>query len=85
MLVHADTDSGKVYSCKKCNHSTNTRYNLRQHIRGQHGPGWTTKCGEHFKWAPKMHRHTGKCKKCKAVMDKARKRKLRITTQLEKK
>ena len=45
----------KFTSCKKCNHSTNTRYNLRQHIHGQHGPGWTAKCGEHFKWAPKMH------------------------------
>ena len=58
--------------------------NLRQHVCGQHGKGWTAKCGKHFKWSPKMHRHTRKCKKCKAIIAKATKRKLHITKQLEK-
>ena len=36
------------------------------HKRGMHGPGWTAKCGKHFKWKSKFSKHITKedCKVC---------------------
>ena len=57
-------DSDKVYTSKG---------NSSQHIRGEHGDGWTAFCGEHIKWKSKYHRHIQKCTACKKIRGKKKK------------
>ena len=55
------------YVCDKCDHKTNSQSNLDQHIRGKHGEGWISDCGEQFLWHTRLHRHYNKCKECEQI------------------
>ena len=37
---------------------------LNQHKRGMHSEGWTSHCGENFKWKSQYTKHMGGCKRC---------------------
>ena len=47
--------------------------NLSQHVRGEHGDGWTAYCGEHIKWKSKYNRHIHKWTACKKIREKKKK------------
>ena len=71
MLVHAKTHNDQ-FKCQKPYCSTpekiyNSKGNLAQHERGEHGPGWLAECAQHFKWKSLYYRHIRKCKDCKAI------------------
>ena len=54
--------------CQQCPEDTKKTFSsqtaLNQHIRGQHGPGWTTFCQQTYKWKSKFSRHNSECKQC---------------------
>ena len=54
--------------CQQCPDDTKKTFSsqtaLNQHIRGQHGPGWTTFCQQTYKWKSKFSRHNSECKQC---------------------
>ena len=37
---------------------------LKQHIRGMHGEGWTTRCGIQYQWPGSMYNHQKDCDDC---------------------
>ena len=77
MLIHSKTHSEK-YKCDQPNCPTpdreyNSKANLRQHIRGEHGEGWVAPCGKQCKWKSMYNRHIKKCDTCIALRAKAKK------------
>ena len=65
---HEKTHSCRV-KCDLCPMSTTKEFNstvaLHLHQRGMHGPGWTTLCGENYKWKSQYTRHNkSDCKVC---------------------
>ena len=78
MMTHAKTHFEK-FTCPHKNCSTpdkvyNSKGNLKQHIRGEHGDGWTAFCGEKIKWKSKYNRHIKKCTKCLKLKEKQTKK-----------
>ena len=68
MKTHAKTHFEK-FTCphKQCSTPDkvyNSKGNLQQHIRGEHGQGWTAFCGEKIKWKSKYNRHIKNCLEC---------------------
>ena len=59
-----------LIQCDLCPETNEKRYTSIQacnlHKCGMHGPGWTAKCGKHFKWKSKFSKHITKedCKVC---------------------
>ena len=77
MLVHAKTHN-ESFKCTQPNCPTpdkeyNSKGNLAQHIRGEHGKGWLTPCGKTCKWKSLYHRHIKKCDDCIDLLEKAKK------------
>ena len=63
--------------CDLCPMSCTKIYNnqvaVNQHKRGMHGPGWTTTCGENYKWKSRYQLHNkSDCKKC--IQNKAQRK-----------
>ena len=67
MDYHFKVHMGTIFRCINCSFDTNTEANLRQHVRGAHGPGWVSPCGKRFSWPPKMFRHRKKCSGCQGI------------------
>ena len=59
---------GVEIACELCPVTTSKRFSndvaLSQHKRGMHGEGWTSHCGDHFKWKSQYTKHMGGCKRC---------------------
>ena len=59
---------GVELKCPDCPDETKKRFSsetaLKQHAKGQHGPGWNTYCGKNYKWKSKFSRHNGCCTTC---------------------
>ena len=59
---------GVELACDLCPVTTTKRYSndvaLNQHKRGMHSEGWTSPCGNHFKWKSRYTKHMGGCKRC---------------------
>ena len=59
---------GVEIACELCPITTTKWYSndvaLSQHKRGIHGEGWTSHCGDHFKWKSRYTKHMGGCKRC---------------------
>ena len=77
MLVHAKTHN-ETFKCDQPNCPTpdkeyNSKGNLAQHIRGEHGEGWVTPCGKTCKWKSLYYRHMKNCDKCKKLCKEAKK------------
>ena len=48
-----------------CGQECVSKNHLKQHIRGEHGEGWTSTCGkEHYKWPAPKYKHERDCKDC---------------------
>ena len=78
MMTHAKTHF-EEFTCPHKNCSTpdkvyNSKGNLKQHISGEHGDGWTAFCGEKIKWKSKCNRHIKKCTKCLKLKEKQTKK-----------
>ena len=78
MLVHAKTHN-EVFKCTQENCPTpdkifNSKGNLDQHIRGQHGPGWQALCGFSCKWKSKYNRHLEHCEECPKLRAEVKKK-----------
>ena len=63
---HETTDK---FVCDSCEFKGNTQYNLDQHVRGAHGPGWLAPCGMQFPWKPQHSNHIKSCEACKVSTD----------------
>ena len=68
MVSHEKTHTTRI-QCDQCPADKKKVFtsenSFRLHNRGMHGPGWTSKCGQHFKWKSKYTRHKhGDCKVC---------------------
>ena len=57
-----------------CGQDCVDKAHLEQHMRGFHGPGWDSRCGENFKWPSLKYKHEKECKKCIRLTKKARKK-----------
>ena len=48
---HSALHQNLQFSCSECSYVNNTKEKLQHHWRGQHGPGFTTLCGDFtYKW-----------------------------------
>ena len=60
----------KQYFCNECPETEDkkdyaTAQSLRQHITGEHGPGYKSFCGQKFKWPIERNQHQKVCETCK--------------------
>ena len=62
MLAHQRTHH-EVFSCNMCQCTFHSKPTLDQHVRGCHGPGWPTPCGQSVDWPRKLSSHKHSCKK----------------------
>ena len=46
----------------------NIQCSMDQHVRGTHGPGWATPCGNTVDWPRKLSSHKCHCENCKAIL-----------------
>ena len=60
----------KLDNGEECGQICVSQTHLRQHIRGMHGEGWTSPCGEVYSWPSTMYSHKGICDKCKKIAKK---------------
>ena len=57
-----------------CGQECVSKNHLKQHIRGEHGQGWTSRCGkEHYKWPAPKYKHEQDCTKCISIKKKNKK------------
>ena len=72
--AHEKTHTARNWVCaakdekgKTCGQDCVSKNHLKQHMHGFHGPGWTSRCGEHFKWPGTMYSHEKECTPCKKI------------------
>ena len=57
-----------------CGQECVSKNHLKQDIRGEHGEGWTSRCGkEHYKWPALKYKHENDCKDCIRMKKKSKK------------
>ena len=57
-----------------CGQECVSKNHLKQHIRGEHGQGWTSRCGkEHYKWPAPKYKHEHDCTQCIKIKTKSKK------------
>ena len=57
-----------------CGQECVSKNHLKQHIRREHGQGWTSRCGkEHYKWPALKYKHKQDCTKCIRMKKKSNK------------
>ena len=57
-----------------CGQECVSKNHLKQHIQGEHGQGWTSRCGkEHYKWPAPKYKHEQDCTKCIRMKKKSNK------------
>ena len=57
-----------------CGQECVSKNHLKQHIQGEHGQGWTSRCGkEHYKWPALKYKHEQDCTKCIRMKKKSKK------------
>ena len=83
MLAHQRTHHD-VFTCTTCQHTFHSKPTLDQHVRGCHGHGWPTPCGQNVDWPHKLSSHKHSCKKCIAIQIKEDKKALKIAKAIEK-
>ena len=48
------TENKDKFNCECCDLKTDTKYNLKQNVNGQHGRGVKAKCGQCMKWKSQL-------------------------------
>ena len=62
---HSALHQNSQISCSECSYVNNTKEKLQHHWHGQHGPGFTTLCGDFtYKWPGRRQKHQEECKQC---------------------
>ena len=85
MLVQADKHhNADQFQCEQCPHKTNSKYNLKQHMQGAHGPSWQALCGKTFSWRARKARHEKSCEDCAKVTTKINKKASKLKAKLKK-
>ena len=57
-----------------CGQECVSKNHLKQHIRGEHGQGWTSRCGkEHYMWPAPKYKHEQDCTDCIRMKKKSKK------------
>ena len=84
MLAHATTHQGNEFTCDVCSKKFNIKPNLDQHIRGHHGDGWPTPCGETVDWLRNLSAHKRGCPKCIQIKVKEERKAAKLAKNLAK-
>ena len=83
LTCHMELHNNEMYQCEHCPNKYKSKDCLYVHKRGQHGKGYTSPCGSHFKWPGKQHHHMAKCTPCCKYREKKKASKRRKPFKIE--
>ena len=72
--AHEKTHTAEDWTCEAttedneiCGQECVSRQHLAQHMRGFHGLGWQSRCGQTFKWPSSKYSHEKECTPCSKI------------------
>ena len=55
----------KIFTCEVCDNKVFASIlSFRQHMKGLHGSGYVTECGQAFRWPDQKNKHVNNCEEC---------------------